>query len=164
MEAEVDRLLALYERRTISRRGLVEAVAAMALTGRAVEAATSPRASPMVRGRTLNHVTIVTGDVARSKAFYQRLAGLPVRQEGPGFCDLRLENGFLGLYAPWAPQLRHGIDHVCLGIDGYRPEALLAQLKSEMPETKPTVEFGDQLYIRDPDGAKVQFAGTEYKQ
>ena len=163
MLEEIDRLLTLYEQRTISRRGVIEAVAALSLVAGAGKGATTPPATPVVRARTLNHVTITTADVARSKAFYSRLTGLPVRDEGPGFCELRLENGFIGLYAR-EPGQRFGINHVCLGIDGYEPKALLAKLKTAMPQAKPVIEYGDQVYVHDPDGAKIQFADVTYKR
>ena len=92
MQQEVDQLLNLYDRRSISRRALIEGLAALVLGSR-VFAQTTPGAAqePFVRARTLNHVTITTADVARSKAFYQRLAGLPIQDEGKDFCELRLE-------------------------------------------------------------------------
>jgi len=163
MKVEIDRLLSLYEGSTISRRSLIEAVAAVSAAA-VIAPGTARAAAPVVRGRSLNHVTLTTTDVARSKAFYQRLMGLSVRDEGEGFCDLQLENGFLGLYAPWEKKQRIGIDHVCLGIEDFEPKAVLAELKTMMPDTRPTVEFGDQLYLRDPDGTKVQLAGVSYKR
>ena len=91
-----------------------------------------------------------------------RLTGLPVRGEGPGFCEFRLENGFLGLCRE--PGQALGINHLCLGMDGYEPKSLLAKLQATMPEAKRSVEYGDQLYVRDPDGARVLFADISYKR
>lgn len=164
MLREVDRLLGLYERRSISRRALLEGMVALAV-GSSVSGQTGPGAAqePVVRARTLNHVTIITADVARSKAFYQRLTGLAIRDEGKDFCELRLEGSFLGLYAPDAGQ-RFGFDHLCFGIDGYDPKRVLGDLKQSIPEAHPTLEYGDQVYVRDPDGVRVQFAGVSYKR
>jgi hypothetical protein len=47
---------------------------------------------------------------------------------------------------------------------GYKPSALLAKLKKTMPEARPLIEYGDQGYVHDPDGAKVQFADVTYKR
>ncbi len=164
MQHEVDQLLSLYERRSISRRALVEGLGALALGSR-VFGQTGPVAAqePLVRARTLNHVTIITADVARSRAFYQRLAGLAIRDEGKDFCELRLEGGFLGLYAPEAGQ-RPGFDHLCFGIERYDPIRVLGDLKRSIPEADPTLEYGDQVYVRDPDGVRVQFADVGYKR
>jgi len=164
VDAEIDRLLNLYEQRTISRRGLIEAVAALSVAAGAAQAQNADQAASVVRAKTLNHVTITTSNVSQSTAFYQRLTGLKVRDRAANFCELELENGFLGLYAPWEAKQRLGLDHVCLGIEGYEPKALLSELKTRMPEARPTLEFGDQIYVRDPDGAKVQLAGVKYKR
>jgi catechol 2,3-dioxygenase-like lactoylglutathione lyase family enzyme len=161
MQHEIDQLVSLYERRRITRRALVEGLAALALGSRVFGQTAAQE--PLVRARTLNHVTIITADVARSKAFYQRLTGLAVRDEGKDFCELRLEGGFLGLYAPEAGQ-RLGFDHFCFGIETYDPKRVLGDLKRSIPEADPTVEHGDQVYVRDPNGVRVQFADVSYKR
>lgn len=164
MQKEIDQLLSLYERRSISRRALVEGLGALML-GSEVFAQSGPGAvaEPVVRVRTLNHVSMLASDVARSKAFYQRLAGLPIRDEGKGFCELHLENGFLGLYALEAGE-RPGFDHFCFGIEKYDPKRVLGDLKQSVPKADPTLEFGDQVYVRDPDGVRFQFADVSYKR
>ena len=165
MQHEVDQLLSLYERRSISRRALLEGLATLVLGSR-VFGQTAPGAAqeePLVRARTLNHVTITTADVPRSKAFYQRLTGLAVRDEGKDFCELRLQGGFLGLYAPEAGQ-QLGFDHFCFGIETYDAKRVLGDLKRAIPEAHPTLEYGDQVYVRDPDGVRVQFADVSYKR
>jgi catechol 2,3-dioxygenase-like lactoylglutathione lyase family enzyme len=164
MQHRVDQLLSLYERRTISRRALVEGLAALVPSSRVFSQTGSGAAQePLVRARTLNHVTIITADVARSRAFYQQLAGLAIRDEGKDFCELRLEGGFLGLYGPEAGQ-RPGFDHFCFGIERYDPIRVLGDLKRSIPGANPTLEYGDQVYVRDPDGVRVQFADVGYKR
>jgi catechol 2,3-dioxygenase-like lactoylglutathione lyase family enzyme len=163
MQREVDQLLSLYERRSISRRALVEGLVALVVSSR-VFGQTGPGATQdsLVRARTLNHVTIITADVARSKDFYQRLTGLAIRDEGKDFCELRLEGSFLGLYAPEAEQ-RTGFDHFCFGIEKYDAKRVLGDLKRAIPEAHPTLEYGDQVYVRDPNGVRVQLADVSYK-
>jgi catechol 2,3-dioxygenase-like lactoylglutathione lyase family enzyme len=164
MHHEVDQLLSLYERRSISRRALLEGLAALVLGSRVIgQTAASATQESLVRARTLNHVTITTADVARSKAFYQRLTGLAVRDEGKDFCELRLQGGFLGLYAPDAGQ-RPGFDHFCFGIEAYDAKRVLNDLERAIPEAHPTLEYGDQVYARDPDGVRLQFADASYKR
>jgi catechol 2,3-dioxygenase-like lactoylglutathione lyase family enzyme len=164
MQHEVENLVASYERRNISRRALVEGLAALVIGSR-VFGQTAPGAARQtaVRAHTLNHVTIMTSDVAQSKAIYQRLTGLGIRDEGKDFCELRLEGGFLGLYAPDAGQ-RPGFDHFCLGIDNYNAKRVLGEIEREFPEAHPTLENDDQVYVRDPNGVRVQFADMSYKR
>jgi predicted enzyme related to lactoylglutathione lyase len=108
-------------------------------------------------------VTLYATSVSRSKAFYQRLTGLSIRAEDKDFCEFRLEGGFLGIYAPDAGQ-QPGFNHFCFGIDAYDPQATIAAVKMAMPEAKPVLENGDQVYVQDPDGVRVQFADVQYKR
>ena len=164
MQDQVDQLLGLYERRGISRRALIEGLTALVLGSRlAAQTGSGMTQEPFVRAHTLNHVTVTTADVARSKAFYQRVAGLAIRDEGRDFCELRLEGSFLGLYAVEAQQ-RAGFDHFCLGIENYDAKRIHGDLERVIPEAHPTLEYGDQVYVRDPDGVRVQFADVSYKR
>jgi catechol 2,3-dioxygenase-like lactoylglutathione lyase family enzyme len=168
MHHEMERLLGLYDRGSLSRRQLLHGLFALSV-GPYV-------ASPLARGhweagqtapllptRTLNHVTLYASSVARSKAFYQRLTGLPIQAEDKDFCEFRLEGGFLGIYTPDAGQ-QPGFNHFCFGVDGYSPQATFTALKTVMPEAKPVLENQDQVYVQDPDGVRVQFADVRYKR
>ena len=44
------------------------------------------------------------------------------------------------------------------------PSTALAKLKAAVPSAQPTLENGDQVYVRDPDGVRVQFADVKYKR
>ena len=167
-EHEIERLVGLYDRGGLSRRQLLQGLFALGV-GPFVASplagglgAAGQTASPFP-ARTLNHVTLYASSVARSKEFYQRLTGLPIRAEDKGFCEFRLEGGFLGIYAPDAGQ-QPGFNHFCFGIDAYDPQATLATLKKAMPEAKPVLENQDQVYVQDPDGVRVQLADVRYKR
>jgi catechol 2,3-dioxygenase-like lactoylglutathione lyase family enzyme len=168
MNNELERLITMYDRGHLNRRqllhGLLGAGLATSMVSCRSEAlATDAQRQPLFRAHTINHVTIHTADVARSKAFYQTLAGLPVRAEDKDFCEFRLEHGFLGLYALEAGD-RAGYDHFCLGVDEFDAQRALAALKSAVPEAQPSLESGDQVYLRDPDGVRVQLADVKYKR
>jgi catechol 2,3-dioxygenase-like lactoylglutathione lyase family enzyme len=168
MHAELERLVGLYDGAKITRRELIQGLVAVGIGTRAGPnafgaAASSGQAAPVFQARTINHVTLYVSDVVRSKAFYQSLTGLPVRAEDATFCELRLENSFLGLYAPDRGE-RPGIDHFCVGIEHYAPAPALAKLKAAVPNAQPTLENQDQVYVRDPDGVRVQFADVKYKR
>jgi catechol 2,3-dioxygenase-like lactoylglutathione lyase family enzyme len=164
MDDQVEHLVSLYDRGDISRRQLLQGLLALsvygAASGRALGASSG---EPLLRARTINHVTLYASDVARSRAFYQRLAGLPIRDEAKDFCEFRLEGGFLGLYGPEAGR-RPGFDHFCLGIEGYNAKRVHAVLAEAVPDAQPTLENEDQVYVHDPDGVRVQFADVTYKR
>jgi catechol 2,3-dioxygenase-like lactoylglutathione lyase family enzyme len=168
MHSEAERLLSLYDQGGLSRRQLLQALLAIGIGPFAAKPLAGAVGSPGqsaagIHTRTLNHVTLFSASVARSKAFYQRLTGLPIRAEDESFCEFRLEGGFLGLYAP-DPGVQPGFNHFCFGIDGYDPQATFTALKAAVPEAKPTLEDEGQVYVRDPDGVRVQFADVNYKR
>jgi catechol 2,3-dioxygenase-like lactoylglutathione lyase family enzyme len=167
MYNEVDRLVALYDQGGLSRRQLLQALLAFGVGPSlarplATGNESAGQTASLFHTRTLNHVTLFSPNVARSKAFYQRLTGLPIRAEDKDSCEFRLEGGFLGIYTPDVGQ-RPGFNHFCFGIDGYDPRAALSALKAAVPGAKPTLE-GDQVYVQDPDGVRVQFADVQYKR
>lgn len=164
MNTVLEDMLDAYEQRKISRRALVQGLLAMGVGGSAVGSVlAAPPPDPLVRASTINHVTIYATSVARSKAFYERVTGLPVRDEGKDYCEFRLKEGFLGLYAREA-DARPGFDHFCLGIEDYDAKRVHALLSKEIPESRPTIENEDQVYFRDPDGVRVQVADVAYKR
>jgi hypothetical protein len=57
-----------------------------------------------------------------------------------------------------------GFDRFCFGIERYDATRVLGDLKRAIPEAHPTLEYDDQVYVRDPDGVRVQFADVSYKQ
>jgi catechol 2,3-dioxygenase-like lactoylglutathione lyase family enzyme len=154
---DIERLVDLYDRRVIGRR---ELLAGLVMIGVGRTRAATAQAS--FQGRTLNHVSLGVTDLARSKNFYQRLLGVPVRDEGSDYCEFRLENAFFGLYKQ--PGVRDGIDHVAIGVAGYNPAVALEKLKREFPRSTPWLESEEQVYFHDPDGAKVQLTATDYKR
>jgi len=168
MNGEFERLLTLYDGGHLNRRQLLQGLLGLGLGTGVASTRSDVSASGGVRGplfhaRTINHVTIQTADVERSKAFYKSLTGLAVRAEDKDSCEFRLEHGFLGLYALEAGQ-RAGYNHFCFGVDAYDAPRALAVLKSAMPEAQPSLESGDQVFLRDPDGVRVQLADVKYKR
>jgi catechol 2,3-dioxygenase-like lactoylglutathione lyase family enzyme len=164
MEHTIERLIASFEARTLSRRELVTALAALAA---ATPAPASAQIAQAAEGQTLNHVSLAVGDVERSAAFYSRLLGLKeVSRPGNGGINLGLGTSFLGLYKLPNPGTVH---HFCIGIDDYDADRVAARLQ-EMG-LKPTVDRnpanrtsgGDQLYFTDPDNTRVQLGANGYQ-
>lgn len=168
MNDELERLITMYDGGHLNRRQLLLGLLGLGLGAGFVStpsdaSATGGLRHPLFHARTINHVTIHSTDIPRSKAFYQSLTGLAVRAEDKDFCEFRLEHGFLGLYALEAGQ-RAGFDHFCFGVDDFDAPRALAKLKSTMPDAQPSLEYGDQVYLRDPDGVRVQLADVKYKR
>ena len=156
MIEHLDQLLGMHESGVLDRRQLLSALVALTFANRS-----APR-----RGRTLNHVTLSVGDVDRSLAFYEQLLGFAPRTHDPGHVTFELENGSLVLdsYATEAVgDHPRGIDHYCVGVDAYEPEKASAELRRQFPHATVSLENRNQVYIRDPDGARVQLCAADYK-
>ena len=54
-----------------------------------------------------------------------------------------------------------GIDHFCVGIDGFDADKAQHSLATQSPET--FTEFGSGVYFYDPDGNKVQVSAPDYQ-
>ena len=168
MHHELERLVAMYDGGHLNRRQLLHGLLGLGLGSTMVStrgnaSTTGELQEPLFRAHTINHVTIRTADVARSKAFYQSLTGLPVQAEDKESCEFRLNHGFLGLYALEVGD-RAGYDHFCFGVDEFDAPRALRALKAALPDAQPTLEAGDQIFLRDPDGVRVQLADVKYKR
>jgi catechol 2,3-dioxygenase-like lactoylglutathione lyase family enzyme len=164
METQLEQLVGLYDGGAISRRQLVAGLIGLGVSAAIpMTVVASSSVEPILRAKTINHVTLFSNNIGRSKAFYQSIAGLPIRDSASDFCEFRLEGGFLGIYEP-DPGRNTGFDHLCFGIEGYDAKQVHAALMKAVPESQPTIEYGDQVYIRDPDGVRVQFADVKYKR
>ncbi|HVD60363.1 MAG TPA: VOC family protein [Gemmatimonadaceae bacterium] len=163
MLVELENLVTQYDRGGLTRRQLLQGLLALSVGAEMRFTRSVPDAAPVFKTRTINHVTLYSAEVARSKAFYQSLTGAPVRDEGKDFCELRLERSFLGLYAAESGR-KPGFDHFCFGVDDYEPNRAFSALKAVVPDAQPVLESGDQVYVHDPDGVLVQFADLNYKR
>jgi catechol 2,3-dioxygenase-like lactoylglutathione lyase family enzyme len=139
------------------RRALLALAATMASPGLMAQ----PR--PVIQTRRLNNVMIAVSNLERSTAFYENLFGAPVRQgeavvfrvgEGPHFFALTAAGSgakpdFLSYGMTVADFDAERVMHALLdlGISG-----------AEMTRRGDTPE----LFVRDPNGIKVQLAHTAY--
>ena len=91
-------LLASYEHGMLSRRQLVQGLAALAAGGYAV-----PASGSTFQGMGLNHIAIRVSNVQRSRDFYEKVFGLPLIRESESSCFLGLGKNFLTLFQNQTP-------------------------------------------------------------
>ena len=166
MSAEIDTLVQKFEKRQLSRRELVVALAGL-VAGASVAPALAQTANAVAQARTINHVSLAVTDVEKSAAFYAKLLGLrEVSRPGNGGINLGLGGSFLGVYKIAQPGRVH---HFCLGVDDYDPVKIADRLKAQgiqaRIDTNPAnrTSGGDQLYFNDPDGTMVQLGANGYQ-
>ena len=161
----IEQLLERFETGRLSRRCLIRALAGLAGAATAATGVAAAQAAAF-RPRSINHVTMSVSDIERSRAFYQSLLDARVTGRAAGECDLDLGTGFLALMKLDRPP---GIDHVCIGIEGYDAGKVASTLREKGHEPRIYTEaLGvkfrvPQVYVRDPDGIQVQFSAVDYR-
>jgi glyoxylase I family protein len=117
----------------------------------------------------IDHVVVRTADQARALAFYRDVLGLVVEREQPELhlIQLRAGRSLIDL-VPGAradPQ-KPNIDHFALEIRPFDERALRAHLAARGVEIiESGLRYGaggegPSLYIRDPDGNKIELKGA----
>lgn len=151
----IDTLVTAFESGTLSRRQLVQGLAALVAAAPTVAAAQAPA----IPALSLNHVSLAVTDPEASKAFFQKTFGMPVvSTQGTGI-NLALGTSFLGLYKMPNPGR---VDHVCLGVANYEVNAMAAKLEAQ--GIKATIRKDKpEVYFTDPDGIRFQLENKDYR-
>jgi glutathione S-transferase fosA5 len=161
MRELIDRLLGGYESGKISRRDLILGLSAMVAGAPVAAAAQPPSRGITLRG--LNHVSLFVSDMARSVKFYQDLFLLQTQslQQNGTNLSLGLGTEFLGIYQ--VPNTEPRIDHVCLAVDGFDLETVLATLTEHGVEGRVRMRGETvEVYFNDPDGLSIQLQDFSY--
>jgi len=161
MKESINQLVSQYESGTLTRRGLLGAIAFL----------TAPKhlqaQGSIFRARSLNHVNIRVADLSRSEAFYSGVLGLPPVREvvGAGYALDFPSGGFISL-CPLSsqscgvkPNAQQGdIDHFAVGIDNFDANRVEGELRNAGHDQ--VRNSGSSVFVTDPDGAVVQLSAT----
>jgi catechol 2,3-dioxygenase-like lactoylglutathione lyase family enzyme len=163
----VDSLFDQYDRGSMTRRHLVQALAALAFPMRilAQDAALAP--VPIVRGLGVNHIGLTVSDIERSFVFYQKLFGVtkgwPATNAGTGI-HLDLPDGYISVDS--VAEKKGVITHFSVATDHIDPDSaksLADKINSELPDAKARAAFQandgvSTVNLIDPDGVHVQIS------
>ena len=180
MEIVVSELLKKYENGKMSRRQLIQSLAAAAL------AASSPAAAA-AQGQTrfqtirLDHVSYQVRDYQRTRDFYTGLLGMPVDGDnGKDYCQLLFgeshrqgarARSFIGVRTrpsdaqPPNPGSSGRIDHLAFTIEDWDTNKVRTELERRGMKPRPApAGAGDtanymSFYVADPDGFEIQISG-----
>jgi len=168
MQDSVENLVTLFENGTLNRQQLIQGLlAVIAPISTVAHAHADTSTTSTFPGRSLNHVTLSVTDVERSQEFYSRLLGgtmsCRATETDKGAkvesATLYLPDCFIALFKLGGPR----VHHFCVGVEDFSIDAALEKLKRDFPESKPTIDRGEELYFRDPDGILGQVSGMEYR-
>ena len=151
MEPVISDLVTRFERGTLTRRELIGALALLAGAGTTASAAT-------LKGATINHVSVLVTDMARSIEFYGRVFGLTLVNEDKVNKIARLGAGGKILVSLRIEPPPGVIDHFAIGVEGFNRDAVTADLKGFGLTPADNIQFG--FHVKDPDGAVVQITAV----
>jgi len=151
VEPVISDLVTRFERGTLTRRELIGALALLAGTGATTSAAT-------LKGASINHVSVLVTDMARSIDFYGRVFGLTLVNEDKANKIARLGAGGKVLVSLRIEPPPGMIDHFAIGVEGFNRDAVTADLKGFGLTPADNIQFG--FHVKDPDGAVVQITGV----
>jgi Glyoxalase/Bleomycin resistance protein/Dioxygenase superfamily len=148
VEQVISSLLGRYDIGALTRRELIQGLAMLTIASETASATDTGFAAT-----TINHISIEVSDLKRSAEFYMRAFALPRRAVAdPNAIHLVVGTGHLTLRQNRTSGL---VDHFCLGVDKFNKEMVIRDLTARGVTPEP-----DGLYVKDPDGFKVQLADS----
>ncbi len=160
MEKIVSGLLEQFERGHISRRHLVQTIAAGIAAGTA--APTFAAESKSFKAVAINHVSYGVADYARTRDFYAGLFGMKVSKDDGKQCNLGFGDSFFVVRKTRQPDNKPFVDHIAYTLDNWDAGAVEAELKRR--NLNPTVDAEKlSVSVKDPDGFGVQICSKDMK-
>ena len=150
METVISNLLSRFERGALTRREVVQALAMMAAASRTMIAAGRQAGS-------INHVSVLVGDMSKSVEFYRRTFGLSMVNEDAAHSIVRLGIGQRVLVSLRKEPPAGMVDQFAIGVEGFEKESVTRDRNSLGLTPHENLEYG--FYVDDPDGVHVQITG-----
>jgi len=125
----------------------------------------------------IDHVVLRVRDIDAALAFYRDVLGCPVDKHneplglyhlraGDSLIDLVTLDGKLGLAGGAGPGVEgRNVDHICLRLRDYDPDATVAHLNAcGVAHEAPVERYGAggdarSIYLKDPDGNGIELRG-----
>lgn len=174
MSSMVDSLFDQYESGKMTRRGLVQALAALILPATVLAQGAAAADEPLVKGLGVNHIGLTVSDVDKSYDFYHKLFGVakgwPATLSGPGI-HLDFPVGYISVDLPPANQPKGVITHFSVSVDHIDQDSskkLADKINAALPDCKARAAFQSNdgvstVNLIDPDGVHVQISPKDGK-
>jgi glyoxylase I family protein len=151
MESIISDLVSRFEKGALSRRGLIQGLAALAASGTGAAA----QQTIDFKSADIDHVSIQVADLQRSVDFYQKMFGFSVVVPYQPLGIVRL--GMTRTLVSLNRQSPAGIvDHFSIGVPGFTKEAAARYLTAH--GAAPLDDPYAGLHVKDPDGVNVQIS------
>ena len=157
MEQVIAKLLEDFERGKLSRRHLIQTLAAATVGAAPALAAEETK----LKAVNVNHISFGVADYARTRDFYVDLLGMKVTNDDGKQCYLHFGESILLARKTRQPDNKPFVDHICYTINPWDEKAVEAELNRR--GLKPREDLGGHtrsFHIKDPDGFDVQLQGV----
>lgn len=150
METIISKLVASFEKGTLTRRELIRGLALLASASGTAAAAAQESG---FKGAKIDHVSIQVTDLQRSIDFYQKLFGFSIVSQDKNNEIVRL--GITKTLVSLHHKSPTGIvDHFAIGVDHFDKESVTRDLKLRGASPQENIDAG--FHIKDPEGLNVQ--------
>jgi catechol 2,3-dioxygenase-like lactoylglutathione lyase family enzyme len=165
MEHVIAKLLQEFERGRMSRRQLIQSLAATAASSAIATPLTAAAAEGTVfKATVFNHVSYQVADYRKSRDFYAGLFGMKVTLDDGMQCRLAFGDNIL-----IARNRQTGtpkVDHIAYTITGWDTDkgvkpAVKAELERRGLQVRESATGGSSFHVMDPDGFEVQMGGKD---
>jgi catechol 2,3-dioxygenase-like lactoylglutathione lyase family enzyme len=155
METIIAGLISHFEKGSLSRRDLVQALTILAASGTAVGAAAAAQEELNFKAANIDHVSIHVADLKRSVQFYQNMFGFTVVSQDQAQGIIRLGKGKV-LVSLNNGKTAGTIDHFAIGIPRF--DAQSGRQYFTQRGAMPLQGDYSGFHIKDPDGVNVQIS------
>ncbi len=159
MEHIIAKLLNDFEGGRLSRRQLIQSIAAAAAVAGTAQAA--PAEGAGFKAVTVNHISYQVADYAKTRDFYAGLLGMKVSQDNGRQCYLSFGDTFLLPRNARSGAQTPRVDHIAYTIETWDQKAVKAELdRRGLAAREDTV---NSYHVKDPDGFDLQISGKDMK-
>jgi catechol 2,3-dioxygenase-like lactoylglutathione lyase family enzyme len=156
MDAIITELVNQFERGGLTRRQLIQGLAALVAAGGISPPSAAQNSG--LKATTIDHASVLVSDLQRSAEFYKRIFGLTPVSEDKANRILRLGAGGTGVDSTIVSLRQQNprglIDHFAISVEQFNRDAVTEVLKQNGLTPDQNIEFG--FHVKDPDGAVVQ--------
>jgi catechol 2,3-dioxygenase-like lactoylglutathione lyase family enzyme len=154
MDTVIADLVTQFEAGTLTRRRLVQGLAALAAAGAAAPAAALETPFKSTR---IDHISIQTSNLQRSIDFYQKIFGLKVINEDKANEIARMGDTKI-IVSLHHKEPYSVVDHFAIAIEGFDKQATTAALAAHGLKAEENLDYG--FFVRDPEGRPVQIVAA----
>ena len=154
MKHTIDSLVGQFERGSLTRRELVQALFMLAASPMLAQ----ERPVGAFRATGIDHVQITVTDLKATQQFYEKLFGVTTTSPSPTQLSLKLgSSNTVSVHSESGPI--KPIDHFGIGVEDFSAEAALASVKRVVPGFKAEIS-GTSVFVIGPDGVRIQLVAA----